>query len=559
MNPRSKVQWLCLFFVLFAAACTSENIAADRSAADSGPPGTLPAARQSGTNDGAGGSTDGAAIETAVQGATESADGTAIDPAVLAALPVPVADLQPIWTSSGAQRTEATTQLDVSDFGAVPNDGQSDSAAFLAAVQQARQGGGVINVPSGAFLLTETLRLRSNITLRGVGPDTRLFFDLNDESGIAIQAEGEGNDSLWTDLTEVAEAGTTTLLVSNSAEFSVGDIIEVEQDNIEAMSSRPEWVVEWGEGSEGELARVAAVAPGVVELSSPLVSTYTRNRNAAVRPLDAVRNVGIESLYLSRQDTGYGHSIGFRYAADVWVTDVESEVTTRAHVGLDQVLDCSIQDSVFHDADDFGDGGRAYGVSLARHTTSCLITNNTLYELRHAIIIQLGASGNVVAYNHARGSAGYVDRQPRADLSLHGHWPQRNLFEGNVFDRVVLADWWGPSGPTNTLLRNCVLDSLRVAEFSHDQILLQNRVGSGGFTIEDDITGTVSFDNVVEGEVDGLDQAEIAAITAVPDSLWATEAPEFLADAPWPPINPSSGESSACAIPAGERSPLGAS
>ena len=140
----------------------------------------------------------------------------------------------------------------------------------------------------------------------------------------------------------------------------MGDIIEVEQDNIEAMSSRPEWVVEWGEGSEGELARVAAVTPGVVELSSPLVSTYAADRNARVRPLDAVRNVGIESLYLSRQDTGYGHSIGFRYAADVWVTDVESEVTTRAHVGLDQVLDCSIQDSVFHDADDFGDGGRAW-------------------------------------------------------------------------------------------------------------------------------------------------------------------------------------------------------
>ena len=546
MNPRSKVRLLCLLFVFFAAACTSESIAGDASAADSGPPDTLPAAEQSGTNNGADGSTEGAAIE--------SADGASVDSA---ALPVSVEDLQPIWTSSGAQRTAPTTQFDVSDFGAVPDDGRSDSAAFLEAVQQARQGGGVINIPPGTFLLTETLRLRSDITLRGAGPDTRLEFDLNDQSGIAIQAEGEGSNSLWTDLTEVAEAGTTTLLVSNSAEFSVGDIIELEQVNIEAMSSRPEWEVEWGEGSEGELARVAAVAPGVVELSSPLVSTYTGNRNARVRPLDAVRNVGVESLYLSRLDSGYGHSIGFRYAADVWVTDVVSEVTTRAHVGLDQVLGCSIEDSVFHDADDFGDGGRAYGVSLARHTTSCLITNNTLWDLRHAIIIQLGASGNVVAYNHATGSAAYEDRQPRADLSLHGHWPQRNLFEGNVFDRVVLADWWGPSGPTNTLLRNCVLESLRVAEFSNDQVLLSNRVGSGGFTIENDITGTVLADNVVEGEVEGLSQAEIAEISAVPDSLWATEAPEFLANAPWPPIDPSSEESSGCAIPAGERSPLG--
>ena len=548
MNPRPKVWLLCLLFVFFAAACTSENIAGDVGVGDSGPPETLPgppvtlpAAERAGTDNGADGSTDGAPIDSVAPGA----------------LPVSVEDLQPIWTSSGAQRTSPTTQFDVTDFGAVPDDGQSDSAAFLEAVQQARQGGGVINIPSGTFQLTETLRLRSNITLRGAGPDTRLEFDLNDQSGIAIQAEGEGNNSLWTDLTEVAEAGTTTLSVSNSGEFSVGDIIELEQVNVEEMTSRPEWIVEWGEGSEGELARVAAVAPGVVELSSPLVSTYAADRNARVRPLEAVRNVGVESLYLSRLDSGYGHSIGFRYAADVWVTDVVSEVTTRAHVGLDQVLDCSIEDSVFHDADDFGDGGRAYGLSLARHTTSCLITNNTLYDLRHAIIIQLGASGNVVAYNHARGSAGYVDRQPRADLSLHGHWPQRNLFEGNVFDRVVLADWWGPSGPTNTLLRNCVFDSLRVAEFSNDQVLLQNRVGSGGFTIENDITGTVLSNNVVEGEVDGLGQAEIAEIPAVPESLWATEVPGFLADAPWPPINPTSGESSGCAIPAGERSPLG--
>ena len=461
--------------------------------------------------------------------------------------------LQMSWNQAGARRVSPEITLDVQDFGANPDDGQSDSEAFAEAVQAASGAGAIIAIPRGTYHLTETLRLQSGVVLKGEGPDTRLEIDLGDESGIGISGAGEAKEDAWQPVGASIPEGTVEVLVSDSSAFSVGDVVELEQDNHDAMRSKPEWDVDWGDGSEGELAVVVSVGPDALRLSQPLVSAFATKRNARIRPIRAIIDVGIESLTIERKDTGYGHSIGFQFASNVWVFDVVSSVTSRAHIGLDQVRGCTVRDSILHDATDFGDGGRAYGVSLARHTTSCLIVNNTLYDLRHALIIQLGASGNVLAYNHARGSAGYEDRQPRADLSLHGHWPQRNLFEGNVFDRVIFADWWGPSGPANTLHRNCVLHSVQVADRSNDQILVGNLVGSGGLVVEENITGTTRTQNVVEG-APGAGVATTAPET-LPDSLWTSVPPDFLSGLQWPPIQATG--SAICDLPAGTRSPLG--
>ncbi len=504
---------------------------------------------------------------TAIPGQTTAATPTTERPAWLS--PVTPAPVSPIladelavaaWSVAGTAGRGSDIEISVDDYGAQADDGRSDSAAAAAAVAAATAIDGPVTITfgTGTYLLTETLALSDGVTVRGAGPSSQLVIDFGGSDGPGITATGSIAGD-WMPVGKAPQQGAGELRLLDAADaqrFSQGDTIEIEQTNDESMYTRPEWKVDWGEGSVGELNRVVGIDGPVLRLEAPLTGTYRQDLSPRVRRIDPVEQVGIENLSLFRADDGYGSTVRFELVADAWIDDVVSRRTSRAHVGLNQVFHCRIEGSIFHDASDFGDGGRAYGVSLARHTTGCLVTNNTLYDLRHAVIVQLGASGNVVAYNHARGSAGYEDRQPRADLSLHGHWPQANLFEGNIVDRAVSADWWGPSGPANTFYRNCVRDHLIVADRSDDQVVIGNVIGSGGFTIEEGIEGSVVSGNLVAGPRSGLPDSAGDLDAGGPPSLFTVEAPEFLADYQWPPIDPAR-DGSACDLPASTRSPLG--
>ncbi len=523
------------------SACSSLGQSSDGSSGASGSEGgsgdTLASGEPANTDSDTTRSNDGpgeAPIELTQFEGMPAVDWTAIRPIVLSA-------------------DQAGNTLSVIDFGAVPDDGAPDDDAFQAALENAGRNG-VVTAPAGTYDLTRTMRIPSRVVLEGAGLDTILAFDLNGAEGDLIAITGQPASG-WVRIENDLQAGSSAITLSGPLEVEIaqGDIIEIEQENVDAMFTQAEWDVDWADHSVGELAEVVSYDGTTIQIDHPLLSSYGRDRRAKVRVIDASRFAGVVDLKVRRDDTGYGSSIRLSHAADVWVDGVESELTTKAHIEADVVYRCQIRNNLLHDAHDFGDGGRAYGVSVQRHTTGCLVENNTLYDNRHALIIQLGASGNIFAYNHARGSAGYIDRQPRADISLHGHWPQANLFEGNVVDRVVFADWWGPSGPANTLHRNCVLDSVVVADQSNDQFLISNIIGDAGLTIEEEISGTTEIANRIQGTP--------VSAAASPPSLFRSEQPGFLGDFAWPVVAPELGNGSdreaACRIPAGERSPLG--
>ena len=428
----------------------------------------------------------------------------------------------PAWDLAGRRSEAASAQASVLDFGAVPDDGISDSAAFAEAVLFADAEGRArrptsVFVPPGRYLLTETLRLESGVALVGSGIGvTFIDLELGDGvEGITMVGAPTG-DGTWIPLTEDLAAGETRISVGQL--FAKDQVVELEQDNVDRMRTSPDWDVDWGEGSAGEIAVVFDSGDTAAVVSSGVFDTYEVARNARIRPITAIRETGVEAMTIERLDPGYGHSIAMRFGFDLWVKDVEMIKTSRAHIGIDVVGRCEITGSRIHGAHDYGDGGRAYGISVARHTTSCLIENNALWDLRHALIIQLGASGNVFGYNDVRGSAGYEDRQPRADISIHGHWPQANLFEGNVIDRIVFSDWWGPAGPNNVLWRGCVLDFAIVADQSNYQAVVASVLGPDGLEIEDGIVGTMAAGNVADGEATD-DLIELDGM-ALPTSLY---------------------------------------
>lgn len=462
------------------------------------------------------------------------------------------------WSQAGTIADRGETEIAVDDHGAVPDDGASDSAAFSAAVRAAVQIDGpvTIRLSVGEYTLTETLNLTDGITLKGEGPESKVVVDFSGEGGPGISAKGKIAGG-WVSLSETPARGATTVTVGDGSRFKPGDIIEIEQTNDESFYIRDEWRVDWGQGATGEMNRVVSENGRTLTLEAPINADYNQDLGPRIRKIDAVERVGLEDLSLFRADDGYGTTVRFELGADVWLDRVTSERTSRAHIGMNQIFRCRVTDSTIHDASDFGDGGRAYGISLARHTTGCLVTNNTLYDLRHAIIVQLGASGNVVAYNHARGSAGYEDRQPRADISLHGHLAQANLFEGNIVDRAVSSDWWGPSGPTNTLYRNCIRDHVILTNQADGQVVVGNVIGDGGLRVDDNIEGAMLVGNyVLSAESAAAGGLKQPAPIDGPDSLWTDISPDFLDGYLWPAIDPSR-DGSACTLPASDRSPLG--
>lgn len=179
-----------------------------------------------------------------------------------------------------------------------------------------------------------------------------------------------------------------------------------------------------------------------------------------------IENVGLENIYIEQNSkrTSDGHSIVFHYAAKCWLDGIESFKTTRSHVLFSASTECEVKGSFFHDSFSFEDGGFGYGVICARHSGKILIENNIFETLRHAMLVQHGANGNVYAYNFSTDQKsrtkifGIVAYYKTSDISIHGHYPFSNLFEGNIAQHIFSDHAHGWNGPYNTFIKNRLID-----------------------------------------------------------------------------------------------------
>jgi hypothetical protein len=217
--------------------------------------------------------------------------------------------------------------------------------------------------------------------------------------------------------------------------------------------------------------------------------------------------------------------------ARVWVVRVVSELAAKYHVHVDTGYQVEVRDSEFHDATDHGGGGHGYGVELGTHTTDALVENNIFRRLRHSMMVHLGASGNVFGYNYSREPMGVTIP---ADISVHGHYPFANLFEGNVVQGVAVTDFWGPAGPHNLFFRNRIEQAgLRLADASHHQNVVGNELASGAITRDRtvDPATLLIHGNRVDGTV-GWDPD--IADQELPDSYYLETKPDFFGAMEWP-------------------------
>ncbi len=441
-------------------------------------------------------------------------------------------------------------------YNAVPNDGLDDRAAIQNAIDDAyAAGGGAVFLPAGTYDIQSrtatdgALVLKSDVVIRGEGADrTQMQFDLSaytdDVAGFKVLAY---NYSAFTPVTGGFSKGSQTITVSDPSLFNVGDYAEIEMENDSRISNE-----DWALNAVGEVVKIVGVSGNQLALEKPLNYGYDAARNPHIRRMAVVRDAGIERMYLTRLDSGPGQLIFFYNVANVWVREVESYKVLNSHVYARAAYQCEVRDSYFHEAWGYGSGGEGYGVNLVKHVTNCLVENNIFRYLRHPIVVQVGASGNVFSYNYS------LDRQSTlTDVSVHGHFPSYNLFEGNIVQEINSSDYWGANGPGNTFFRTCVqAEGIQLMNDSDDQNVVGNVLGDvfpNIITEDGTIDGTLKHGNY---ELGAVQWDPTIADHNLPDSYYLTQLPGFYAyqNMNWPSTGSDINTNQAtCMIPARER------
>ena len=422
----------------------------------------------------------------------------------------------------------------VRDSGAIGDGATDDAAAFAAAIGAAPPGSAV-RVPAGTYLIRGGLTIDKGIVLCGEGPATsRLLFE-GDAPGISIIKYDRGT---FVGVRSGIGKGSSRLEVEDASGFTVGEYAEIQQTNDwSVMDPEVRWRNEtWvPDSAVGQVMRVTAVEGSTVVIDPPLSLDFDAAMAPVVRPLGLVEGAGLQGLYLARNDTADQETVLIKNAAGCWVRDCEGENTMRAHVAMESTLWNEVRDSIFHHSHDYGGGGHGYGVTLGLHVTATLTENNIFFHLRHSMIVQVGATLNVFAYNYS------VDPFQNeggtwtpCDISLHGHYANGNLFEANTVQEVDVSDYWGATGPGNTFYRNRVqAEGIDVLDHSHGQNVVGNELGTGLdiLTIDATVNDTFVHGNFQDGVI-GWDPGVVDH--GLPPSLYRTTKPGFFGSTAWP-------------------------
>ena len=382
------------------------------------------------------------------------------------------------WSIAGLHDTTTVgfTTLDAIAEGLF-NDGATPCDYPLGSLMLNHQEPIIIFFPPGEYLFNSAIPMRSNMVLRGAGATTTKIIIDHSGTGNGINIHGTQLSSDTTSIIATSSKGSSILKVLHPSLFQQGDWIQLIQDDADLITSS------WALQSVGQIARIASIVQDTLILDAELRMEVNLTRHPFVKQILPVKNVGIECVSIERIDNcapEQASTIHFDYAVNCWVNGIESNKTTFAHIEASHSSNLSITHSYFHHAFDYGGGGRAYGVMWHFTTNECLVYGNTFEHLRHSMIVQAGANGNVFAYNRSVDpfwSEGlFFPTNSAGDMVLHGNYPYANLFEQNDGQNMVIDNSHGANGPYNTYFRN--RGSLFGIFFSDNTSPSQNFIGN---------------------------------------------------------------------------------
>lgn len=445
------------------------------------------------------------------------------------------------WSRAGLESTPNKKEFEavyVSEFNFSTDTTKSNSEAMDSLLATYKNKKIHVFFDSGTYKFTRTIKLPSHIILQGNGAEnTTLWFDLGG-SGHAIEVVGHSSSTDTSSLKKKIFKNSGGMDVFRDFLFNEGDWIKLQLFDSNLVTSS------WALGSVGQILRIKNIRNGTLYTESSARMAYDLDKQPFINKLTPKEHVGIECLSIYRNDPtapSQSSNLFFNYAVNCWVHAIESNQTTFAHIEARNSSNLSIKNSYFHHGFSYDGGGRAYGVMLHLTTNECLVENNIFKRLRHSMIVQAGANGNVFALNYSTDP--FWESFPSdaaGDVVLHGNYVFANLFEQNICQNIIIDNSHGPNGPNNTFYRNKA-EKYGIF-FSASNSPNQNFIGN-------EITNTTLPYSAVNYTLQGSGQLEYAnnnkgVITPkgtenlVDTSLYYKEKPSFLKEEDWMSIGP---------------------
>ena len=355
------------------------------------------------------------------------------------------------WQGAGLiESFSNTTEYNILDFGA-SNDGFTANDNVLSELIKSIEKSGTIYFPEGTYLFNEAIVLKSNITLSGDGHDrTILIFELESEDDL-INITGSIKPDRYSIVKEI-KSGDSAIITDYTGIKSTQLIKLYDNDNEKITS-------DWAQNTSGQIVRVKETNEGQLIPEDKIRRNYELKNNPYYKVIEPIVNVSIEKLCIQNMTVSSGQSsnILLNYAMNCEIKCVESINCNYSHYDLRNCLNVSVNNCYVHDAFAYGGGGQGYGVTIHSTSGNCLVENNIFRHLRHSMLLQSGANGNVIAYNYScepYWTDVSLPEDAAGDLVLHGNYPYLNLFEGNIVQNIVIDDSHGINGPYNTFFRN---------------------------------------------------------------------------------------------------------
>lgn len=357
------------------------------------------------------------------------------------------------WENAGltTELNAPQNQVSILDFGGDNTGANNSNSAYTDALASLNGKAGTIYFPQGEYLFTSGLSVPDSVFLKGESNATVLNFNLGG-NGDLIQMNGSLVATQY-DLAENAVKGSYEISLSDASAFVAGDVIRLYQFDEDYMFSS------WAYKTLGQVIGISEINGNTLVLEDPLNHNYPLTRTPYVKKLTPRRAAGIECMKIVREDatTGQTDNINFNYAYNCVVRNVELQNSNFGHITINSSAHIQIEGCYMHHAHAYGGGGQGYGVVTQATSSFCLTQNNIFNHLRHSMIIQSGANGNVFGYNYSFDpywEDGFLPANSAGDAVLHGNYTYMNLFEGNTVQHMVVDASHGNNGPYNTFFRN---------------------------------------------------------------------------------------------------------
>lgn len=383
------------------------------------------------------------------------------------------------WQHAGLSTAfdSAYALIDMSSLNIDPT-GQLDCAAILQnAINQNDHV--IFKFPAGEFKFESPITLKAHQVLEGSGPaSTHFIFNLGG-SGSAFTVNG----SIGQNITNVSGPiqKNQQFLVCPQHQFNSGDWLYLQTDDASLITSS------WALGTTGQILQIHEVANDTLYLETKLRRSYSGP--AWVKPFLPIEQVGFRCFSVERQDdTAPSQTSTFNLYAttNAFIESVYAYKCTFAHAAISCCSKISIRKNYFTEGFSYGGGGRAYGVVLQQTTGDCLVEDNIFKHLRHAILLQSGANGNVCTFNFSTDpywQESLLTANSAGELVLHGNYPYSNLFEQNSIGNIVIDNSHGANGPDNLFYRNraSLYGIFFSDQSSPDQLFIGNEVTNTAF------------------------------------------------------------------------------